>query len=351
MKKIRTPLALFLALVIAFSCTVVVTAADESEYTIKMMNYNVAGMPKFDGTDGDANHKAIAGYIVENSFDIVAVQEDFHYHDSLTDNLDGFNYFTNHSGSVPGGDGLNIFTKTMPIYNETRVQWKDSFGSISEGDTLTPKGILYSVIEIADGVYIDFYNIHADAFDSEGSRIARKSNYLQLVEMISENYAENGRAVIVTGDFNHFLHATPEENSDMFSIFHEQIGLKDAWVEIKNHSDYFDFSSWIETGTSYWGAWDSVEKFMYMDGIGVSVEALDFDYTWIKNDAGEDVSDHAAAECTFKFTVTDEAIEKDPILEVVEQLPFRNLINTIMWIIKDFKYIIENFDELLEFLA
>ena len=106
---------------------------------------------------------------------------------------------TNFSGSIPGGDGLNVFTKSMPIYNEKRVTWDKLFGDLVEGDTLTPKGIIYTVIEIADGVYVDFYNIHADAFDTEGSRKARESNYKQLMAMVEENSAKNNRPVIITG--------------------------------------------------------------------------------------------------------------------------------------------------------
>ena len=92
------------------------------------MNFNVAGLPTFDGTDSVGNNKKIAEYINQNKFDIVAVQEDFAYNSILVSNLDGYNHKTNHSGSIPGGDGLNIFTQTMGIYNETRVQWNDSFG-------------------------------------------------------------------------------------------------------------------------------------------------------------------------------------------------------------------------------
>lgn len=202
----------------------------------------------------------MAEYFVENNFDIVAVQEDFSYHKPLVSNLKGFNYVTNFSGSIPGGDGLGVFTKNMPIYNEKRVTWDELYGDITEGDTLTPKGIIYTVIEIADGVYIDFYNIHADAFDTEGSRRARESNYKQVMAMVEENYSKHQRPVIITGDFNQMLHSTAEENSNMYEIFHKNGGFKDAWVEIHNEGNYFNFDKWPATHESYWGEWDSVEK-------------------------------------------------------------------------------------------
>ena len=346
MKKIKKVLAITMALIVIIGTLGISAAAQENVISVKMMNYNVAGLPKFDGTDGAGNHKKIADYIVENNIDIVAVQEDFSYHSSLVNNLSGYDYFTNHSGSIPGGDGLNIFTDDMPLFNETRVQWYESYGDLVEGDVLTPKGIIYSVIEIADGVYIDFYNIHADAFDTLGSRVARESNYKQIVAMIEDNYAKNNRPVILTGDFNQFLHATAEENSNMYEIFHEQCGLKDAWVEIHNNGDYHDFSSWYNPNESYWGVWDSVEKFLYKDGGGITVEAVDFKYSWITDDAGVSVSDHAAAECIFEFTVTEDFVENTQELVVVKQSPFRNLFNLIKWIFKDLIYVFTHLDEM-----
>lgn len=351
MKCLKKIIAVTMFFLMVFDTIGISAVAQENTITVKMLNYNVAGMPKFDGTDGAANHKSIADYIVENNFDIVAVQEDFAYNNSLAGSLVEFDFFTNHSGSIPGGDGLNIFSDGMALYNEKRVQWEDAFGDIAEGDLLTPKGILHTVIEVSDGVYIDFYNIHADAFDSLGSRIARESNYNQIVDMIEKNYEKYNRPVILTGDFNHFLHTTPDVNSNMYAIFHERCGLKDAWVELHNGGDYHDFSAWDQTDESYWGVWDSVEKFLYKDGGGVTINPVEFNYTWIKNNAGEDVSDHAAAECVFEFTVTEDFVENTQELEVVKQFPLRNFFNTIKWFFKDLAYILSNIDELIEFLS
>jgi hypothetical protein len=72
--------------------------------------------------------------------------------------MSGFNYATNHTGGIPGGDGLNIFTKNMPIHNETRVPWKVASGILSDGsDELTPKGFVYAVIDVGNGIYVDFF--------------------------------------------------------------------------------------------------------------------------------------------------------------------------------------------------
>lgn len=371
MKKISRIISLFLAVIMSFSALSITAFAEgndsspdnittdipetiepeEKSVTVKMMNYNVAGMPNFSGKDVPACQRLIGKYVVDNGFDILATQEDFGYHRQLVNSLTGFNYRTNHTGSIPGGDGLNVFTKTMPIYNEKREQWLQAYGSISEGDLLTPKGLIYVAIDIGNGIIIDFYNMHADAFDTEGSREARYSNYMQLATLIEQNYQRNKRPVIVTGDFNQYLHATTV-NSEQYKIFHDFCQLKDAWIEIHNNGSYTDFSTWYETGISPWGNWDSVEKFLYKDGGGVTVEVLDQKFTWIKDENGADVSDHAAAEVTFRFTKTENFVQNTQNLRVVPlPNPLQIVFNMIGWIFKDLSHILTNIDELIEFLG
>ncbi len=168
-----------------------------------------------------ANQKAVGKYLSQNNFDIVAVQEDFGYHKHLVKSLSGFKYMTNHTGGIPGGDELNIFTKNMPVYNEKRESRNEAGGILSDGsDKLTPKGFVYSVIDIGNGIYVDFYNIHADAYGGEGSVAARTSQYKQLAEFIQSRTAENDRPVIVTGDFNNYMHTHEDDGkavSDHFS--------------------------------------------------------------------------------------------------------------------------------------
>ncbi len=365
MKKISRILSILLAVLTIFACFGTTAFAEETtettgdittevpennSITVKMMNYNVAGMPNFSGKDVPACQEFIGNYVVENGFDILATQEDFGYNRNLYKSLTGFEYRSCHTGSIPGGDGLNIYTKTMPIYNEHREQWLQAYGSISEGDLLTPKGLMYAAIDIGDGIIIDFYNMHADAFDTDGSKEARYSNYMQLATLIEQNYKKNNRPVVVTGDFNHYLHAT-SVNSDQYKIFHQFCGLKDAWVEIHNNGDYKDFSQWTSTGIGPWGNWDSVEKFLYKDGGGVTVEILSQEFKWIKDASGADISDHAAAEVTFRFTKTDAFVENTQELEVKKLTdPLSILINMIRWIFKDLGYILSHIDELLAFL-
>lgn len=329
---------------------------DKAEkYSLKAVNYNVAGLPfgVFQGENVKANLAVSAKYLSENNFDIAAVQEDFNYHINLTKNLSGFNYQTNHTGAVPGGDGLNIFTTDMPIYNETRVPWNEASGILSDGsDELTAKGFVYSVIDIGNGIYVDFYNIHADAYGGEGSIEARSSQYKQLAEFIKARSAENDRPVIVTGDFNNHIH-THEDNGALYNTLYLECGLKDAWIEYHNNGDYFNLYNWHITGLPAWGNWDSVERFMYKSGGGVDIVVSDFKYKEVLNEDGKAVSDHSAAECDFTFIKTADFVENTQELETVTA-PENNFMNKIMWFFKalvmifsDIKNLPELFKELV----
>lgn len=308
---------------------------DSSEkQRVRMVNFNVAGLPfaVLSGEDVGANQKAAAKYLSEGNFDIVAIQEDFGFHNDLVNNLNGFAYQTVFTGGIPGGDGLNIFTADMPIYNEKRVPWSVAAGILSDGsDALTPKGFVYTVIDIGGGVYVDFYNLHADAYGGAASVAARTTQFKQLAEFIKARSAENDRPVIVTGDFNYHLHSR-EDNYSLYTILCEELGFKDAWIEHHNNGDYYNMSSWYATGVSAWGNWDSVERFMYRAGGGVDVTVSDFRYTYVTDDSGKTVSDHAAAECNFTFIKTADFVENTQSLEVVEDKG-TDIIHKLMWIV------------------
>ena len=231
--------------------------------------------------------------------------------------MSGFNYLTNHMGNIPGGDGLNLFTKNMPVYNETRVTWDVASGILSDGsDELTAKGFMYAVIDIGNGVYVDFYNLHADAYGGAGSIAARTSQFKQLAAFIKARSVENDRPVIVTGDFNNYIHSH-EDNGALYNTLCVELGLKDAWVEYHNGGDYFNMYKWHTSGLSAWGNWDSVERFMYKSGGGVDLVVSDFRYTMVKDANGETVSDHAAAECDFTVIKTEDFVQNTQELKVV----------------------------------
>ena len=109
----------------AFSVMSIGVGAENEAKTLKILSYNVAGLPI--DIDVPLKQAAIGKYINENDYDIVAVQEDFTFHSFLAAEVTNYPYQTIHSGSIPWGDGLNIFSKTK-IYNESRTEWDSLSG-------------------------------------------------------------------------------------------------------------------------------------------------------------------------------------------------------------------------------
>lgn len=354
MKKI---ISIMLAAIILSSCfSAFVYAAETDSVTLSFLNYNVAGLPDFKALIGQgekdvkANQIQLGNIFNESDFDVIAVQEDFGYHKNLVKGMTKFGYQTPTSGSVPGGDGLNIYTKNTKIYDTERVEWNSCFGGIAEGDALTPKGILYSVLDLGNGITVDFYDIHADAFDGVGNALSRAEQYVQLMSMINE-YSAN-QPVIITGDFNTSIHLlnNGEEGTDEAYLLKmvNDYGFKSAWHEVKNGGDYNNYSEWYRSGVSSWGKWDSVEMFLYRGGSGVEITAEDFDYIDFYADNGSSLSDHSAANCIFTFTKTAEFVEDSRVHKEPSAFSLNPFFTTIKWIFKDLKFIFNNWDELME---
>lgn len=312
---------------------------------ISILNYNVAGLPKLFGNaaeDVEANQKQIGEILAERGYDIIAVQEDFGYHKALAAGLTGYPYTTIHSGGVPGGDGMNLWS-AYPLYNETRETWETAYGVIEDGaDEMTPKGILYTVVDLGDGVYLDLYDIHADAYGDDGSVSAREVQYRQLAKMIQEYSA--GRPVIVTGDFNTSVHHG--NDSGLYANLMEPCGLTDVWIQLNNNGNCTDFSVWEGSAEK----WDSIEKFLYRDGGGVDLEPTAFSYEYICGEDGVSLSDHPAAHAVFSVSVTEELAPYTASLEVTEDRPLRRIIGIFGVILRDLGKLFTHLDELIAYL-
>lgn len=363
-RKMKKVLSVILSLLMFASVFTAFCAAEEesdsNSITVKFLNCNVAGLPDFksligqESTDVKGNSKQLGAKFNSSDINVIAVQEDFNYHRFLTGEMKNYKYSTNHTGGVPGGDGLNIYTRNIPIYNEARQEWHSCYGGIAEGDALTPKGILYTVLDLGNGITVDFYDIHADAFDGNGNALSRAAQYLQLLTLVGENSAD--RPVILTGDFNTSIHFNyGGENSadeEMMYDLTDKYGFKDAWIETNNNGNYDDFSEWKKLyPNSYWGIWDSVEKFYYRSGGGIEINPVDFEYFVTENENGESLSDHNGAVCNFTFTKTDSFTEDTRELTVTRQGLFAKFISTIKWIFKDLVFVFrDHFDELIGFI-
>lgn len=354
MKKTKSVASIFLTVVMIFGLSVFGSAQQpDNTGDFTALCYNVSGLPDINWLLGKENAIDVMGNqlqlskMLKNSFyDIIAVQEDFTYHTSLVKYITNYDYKTNHSGGIPGGDGMNIFSK-MPIYNEERTTWNTLYGVIANGaDEMTAKGILYTVIDLGNGVLVDFYDIHADAYGDEGSIEARRDNFNQLAAIIESR--GDKRPVIVTGDFN--TSSSYYNDCGLTETLIYGCGLKDAWTELYNSGDYEDYSYYFNKyGTGWqnsWGKWDSVEKFLYKDGGGIKLEPESFEYLWFENSEKVSYSDHAAASVKFTYEITEDFTPNTEPMNVVRGNSFKVFIQKIKYIFTDLYKVFNHLDEL-----
>lgn len=200
--------------------------APEGKFSV--LTYNIAGLPEFISSAVTSRAESIAdiGRRV-NRYDIVHVQEDFNYNDQLYNSGNRHAYRSLTMGPVPFGDGLNTLSK-YPVSEVKRISWNDC----TDADCLTPKGFSYSRIEVAQGVYIDFYNVHANAANHQRAAAARCKNIKQFSDYIRAHSDSN--AVIVMGDLNAHYSYYYDNVKELL----DDNGLRDAWLVLRRKGKF-----------------------------------------------------------------------------------------------------------------
>lgn len=274
---------------IAISAVLLFGCKDKTEVQeISILSYNVAGLPEpFSGSSPDSNMSIISGLI--NEVDVVHVQEDFNYHDSLI-LYNTHPYTTPFMGTMTLGDGLNTFSN-FPIRNFERTRWTDC----ADMDCFTPKGFSYSQLEISSDIVIDFYNVHMNAQSYEEALAARRKNTRQLCNYIKEHSAN--RPVIVFGDMNCRYTRLGDSIQNILSL-----GFKDPWVELIRggvlpSNDGVSLSDCGSNGNERTSAnCEKVDKVFYRSGDGIEISPIsykmdDIRYYW-HGDGNKPLSDH-----------------------------------------------------------
>lgn len=188
------------------------------------LSYNIAGLPALISqaiTDRKTSTILIGKKI--NKYDIVNVQEDFNYNRQLYYEGNKHPYRTVTKGPALWGDGLNTLSR-FPIYDLKRVPWKHCTGS----NCFTPKGFSYCRIGLAKDVYIDLYNVHANAYEDAKSAYARRLNMIQLYRFLKKH--SEGQAILIMGDMN----STYSDPRDNVKELVKKAGLTDTWIELMN---------------------------------------------------------------------------------------------------------------------
>lgn len=291
------------------------SAFAQRSYSFNATTLNVDGLPRTIGTfnvnsDGkeEEGAKAIGNETRTKGWDIVAMSEDFNFHDYLIAPISDLYYAGTHGGKVSGlsnptdGLGLLLTKKTgWKFSNETRVKWKDHYGEINHGaDGLIDKGFRYYTITIAPGVEFDFYCLHMDAEDDPKDIQAREKQLTQLVEYIKSH--DNGRNILILGDTN-CRYTRDNVKGKLIDPINavDNFTIHDAWIELIRGGAYPNIGDpAIMIGDKGPQMGEVVDKIFWIEN---SNSPLKIKANSFLHDTSFTASDHYPL--TVNFTITD----------------------------------------------
>ncbi len=276
------------------------TAATSGSFNV--LTYNIAGLPLGLGDSDPETNTPLIGQRL-GPYDIVNVQEDFNYHASLYAN-DTHPYRTATSGGAAFGDGMNTLSD-YAFEDFQRVKWNNCTGT----NCLTPKGFSLARVRIAEGVFVDLYNVHTNADSDDAALAARRANIEQLSDFIQAN--SSGNAVIVMGDTN----TRYTRAGDNIRTLLSENGLKDPWVDLvkggtapAQGSDALLCDSAAPTNDC-----EVVDKVLYRGNDLVSLNATRYNNEWasfLRSD-GKHLSDHFPHTVGFSYTLNSSLKSSD----------------------------------------
>ncbi|KAJ5145221.1 mannose-binding lectin [Penicillium atrosanguineum] len=282
-------------------------AATSGSFTA--LSFNVAGLPAIlnsndvNGTKTE-NAEEIGTYFAKYGYDIINMQEDFNYH-AYVYSTDDHAYRTATSGGAGIGSGLNTVSNYDWV-DFSRTKW-DTCSDASEDDCLTPKGFTFMRWNPSTGVYIDVYNLHADAGTEDGDETARNANLQQVADYI--DIWSIGNAVLIMGDTNSRYTRSADTG---IRVFKSQNDLTDAWVQLEKGGVYptagadallCDNPSTIETC-------ETVDKVLYRGSDIFTLDASGFVYDgeeFLNTDSdylGDVLSDHNPVLIDFSWSMS-----------------------------------------------
>ncbi|MDL2080328.1 jacalin-like lectin [Streptomyces sp. GXMU-J15] len=274
------------------AATPAAAASDSGSFNV--LTYNIAGLPLGLGDSDPETNTPLIGRRL-GPYDIVNVQEDFNYHASLYAN-DTHPYRTPTSGGAGFGDGLNTLSDFV-FEDFQRVRWNDCTGT----NCLTPKGFSLARVRLAEGVFVDLYNVHTNADTDDAALAARRANIEQLSAFVRANSA--GNAVIVMGDTNTRY---TREGDNIRTLLAEN-GLRDPWVDLVRGgaapapgSEPLVCDAEAPTDDC-----EVVDKVLYRGSGLVSLDATRYANEWasfLRSD-GEHLSDHFPHTVGFSYTL------------------------------------------------
>lgn len=404
MRNLKKILCVILSVILVSSCLGLSVVADDSAIgesgTLDVISYDLQSIrTSLDAlfTAGDVTE--VGSILNAMKYDIVAVQEDYDinwedypvgvdvddYHDLFAAEMTNYADICEDTSddiiggvvdsilgtepevlerhqTVAAGDGLGIYS-TYALYNTYRQTWTQSEHRLADGSAqVYDTGFVVTTIEIADGYFVDIYNVSADEYADSVEE--RQAQFAQLTEFIKKNSVYDPEldvyehAVIVLGNLNASIcqEDTVYNNSGLIANLIEAADLNDAWAvttieSISENPDtydvYYDYALRTElTNEQAYGHYDSVERILYADGNGISLTCNSFNYAEICGVEGVALSDHKAAIAQIDFEIVEKTFEygnENGDKEIEEETSWLiRFLNSIANIFKAIGYFFQN---------
>ncbi|GAA2515693.1 jacalin-like lectin [Winogradskya humida] len=287
-------------LTLAATFAVTSSPASAATGTFSVLSYNIAGLPEglsSAPTPRQSSTTTIGRRIA--AYNLVTVQEDFNYHSYLYAE-DAHPYRTPTSGGAGIGSGLNTLSgNAYDVDDFERGRWNSC--QLDSGDCLTPKGYTFQRVRLAEGVYVDVYNLHTNAGTTSGDQTSRADNLAQLTSVIATHSA--GNAVIVMGDTN----TRYTRAADTIRGFVSANGLTDAWVQLirAGSAPAAGSDALVCDPAATTNACETVDKVLYRGSRLVNLSATAFNNEhakFLETSSGLMLSDHDPVTAGFSWS-------------------------------------------------
>lgn len=323
------------------------TKAQTEEFTISTLNVDglpttLLFIPLNIGGPGEKWTPKISEYLASKAYDLVAVQENFSYHNELCSRLDGDYLHDAWSGPMTVDklgsvdpermpfDGLNLFwRKDITGQRTDSVKWERSCGGLLDhcSDSLATKGFRRYELTLKGGAELVVYDLHADA-TSESDELTgkdlpdRQARYHEMVQLRSHILDRlDKRPVIVLGDFNcYYSRDTLKAQFIDYITNTGRATVGDAMVQLELGGVFPDMKSTEGLPTMQddygrsiyvWTENEELDKIIYINPVGGDIlTPLEYgvDKAGYVRDDGSALGDHWPVMAKFSISQTSTAI-------------------------------------------
>lgn len=311
-----------IALLFFFSTLVLFGRVAPAQQSFSVLTYNIAGLPPaIAALPVLTTIPLIADRLNGSDYQIIAIQEGFvHgiddpfpnpfsagvgtlFYDEITISNATPQDFQSPAADAPTGGAFSVASglirlSTSPFTGYHRTKWNTLFGDLgSDGsDAASDKGYSLARHEVALGLFVDVYNLHADAGQDAGSISARADNLDQLIAAINAN-SPASNAVVVLGDFNSLYTRSTDVIRDLITpggTINDP--LSDVWVELKRGGSVPPTGPELTSGCATSladGDCEDVDKILYRSGTSLTLTPTMYfvEDDFVDGD-GLDLSDH-----------------------------------------------------------